>query len=577
MKSLRTVIFLFSLFVSGLWADGNAHLFSARINQIGYEPEGAKFLVWPGADSGVVQIKNLKSEKIIFSTPLSHATEWDFSGEEVRTADFSELRDPGFYAAYLNDRRISGNIYIRNRVYEDVFRSSLKWFYYQRASIPLEAEFAGRWARSMGHPDTSVLFYPVEEKPTFRISSPKGWYDAGDYGKYIVNSGITVFTLLQLYEHFPKSTGNFKTNIPESKNRTPDLLNEVRWNLEWMLSMQDQDGGVFHKLTTQKFSGSVLPEFDTAKRFVTMKTTAATLNFAAVMAQSSRVYRSFDTSFAKKCLAAAERAYKWAEKNPLIAFQQPEGMNTGPYSADHKFTDEQLWAATELFKATKNKKYREAIYSIPFTAEGPWWGNTNFLAVYRLASEPSVFGKEKSAAAKDSLFFLADQLLKQTETSAYRLPIFRWNFVWGSNSAVANNGIILLYAYYLSKDVRYLNAAQRALDYLLGTNPIEISFVTGFGARSPKDPHHRPSEGDDIEEPIPGQLVGGPHGGKQDIGPEHWKCDDYAKSGYPALSYADQRCSYATNEVAINWNAPFVYLSGALHFLYAGERVPAFK
>ncbi|MDR1759032.1 MAG: glycoside hydrolase family 9 protein [Fibrobacter sp.] len=559
------------------FAEPLPRLFSARINQVGYELPGLKLLVWPGTDSGKVELKNVKNGKTAFSVPLSSLAEWEFSGESVRVADFSKFEEPGTYIAYLNDRRISGNIFIRKGVYEDVFRSSLKWFYYQRASTPLEGEFAGRFARLAGHPDTNVLFYPPEENPAFRISSPKGWYDAGDYGKYIVNSGITVFTLLQLYEHFPAAAAKFKTNIPESKNATPDLLDEVRWNLDWMLTMQAEDGGVYHKLTTQQFSGPVLPEFDTAERFVVMKSTAAALNFAAVMAQAARVYRSYDNAFSKKSLAAAERAYAWAEKNPLIAYKQPDGMNTGQYNADQKFTDEELWASAELLAATKNKKYRDAVERLTFTSEGAWWGNSNFLAVYRLASMPSVFGKEKSAAAKDSLLVQANMLREQMETSAYRLPVFKWNFVWGSNSAVANNGIVLLNAYYLTQDVRYLNAAQRALDYLLGSNPMEISFVTGAGARSPRNPHHRPSEGDDIDDPVPGALVGGPHAGKQDVGTEHWKCKDYAASGFPAVSYVDDRCSYATNEVAINWNAPLVYLSGALHFLYTGERKPLLK
>ena len=145
-----------------------------------------------------------------------------------------------------------------------------------------------------------------------------------------------------------------------------------------------------------------------------------------------------------------------------------------------------------------------------------------------------------------------------------------WNWNWGSNSAVANNGIILLHAYYLTKDKSYLDGAQQALDYLLGKNPLEISYLTGFGYRSPKNPHHRPSESDFVDEPVPGMLVGGPHLGKQDIGEENWKCKDYASANKPALAYIDHQCSYATNEVAINWNAPFAYLASALQAIYIG-------
>jgi endoglucanase len=128
----------------------------------------------------------------------------------------------------------------------------------------------------------------------------------------------------------------------------------------------------------------------------------------------------------------------------------------------------------------------------------------------------------------------------------------------------------LLHAYYLTKDKSYLDGAQQTLDYLLGKNPLEISYVTGFGYRSPKNPHHRPSESDFVDEPVPGMLVGGPHLGKQDIGEENWKCKDYAGANKPALAYIDHQCSYATNEVAINWNAPFAYLASALQAIYSG-------
>ena len=102
---------------------------------------------------------------------------------------------------------------------------------------------------------------------------------------------------------------------------------------------------------------------------------------------------------------------------------------------------------------------------------------------------------------------------------------------------------------------------------------MEISYVTGFGFRSPRKPHHRPSQCDLVDDPVPGMLVGGPHLGKQDInldGKDAWKCPNYASSEKPALAYLDDECSYATNEVAINWNAPLAYVAGALQAIYQG-------
>ncbi len=547
--------------------------FGAKINQIGYGEQAKKVLVYKNdVEAPSVEFKDLASGNAVLTVPLSAEATWEFSGETVRKADFSGLKK-GLYAAYIAGKRISDNIVVQNNVYEDVFKASLKWFYYQRASTALSPEFAGKWARAAGHPDTNVYFYPESEKPEgWKIKSPKGWYDAGDYGKYIVNSGISVFTILQLYEHFEKEIKKISLNIPESKSKTPDILEEVRWNLDWMLTMQDADGGVYHKLTTARFSGHIMPNMDTAKRYVVMKTTPATMDFAATMAQAARIYKPFDAQFSKTALAAAEKAFEWASKNPGIIYKQPDGMNTGQYHPHGETVkDEHLWAATELYITTKKKIYAKAIDSIPFTSNAPWWGDVNFLAVYRLADSKNGFDKNLTKKAQDTLLTLANMLRDLAENSAYGLPIFKWNWVWGSNSVVANNGIVLLHSYYLTKDKRYLDGAQRALDYLLGANPLDISYVTGYGNRTPMDPHHRPSEADGIFEPVPGMLVGGPHEGGQDIKPGNCEAN-YVKKEKPALSYLDHNCSYASNEVAINWNAPLAYLAGALHFLNNGAK-----
>ncbi|MDR0518421.1 MAG: glycoside hydrolase family 9 protein [Fibromonadaceae bacterium] len=568
MKHLTLLLIMATL------ANAQIHGFGAKINQIGYGEQAKKILVYKNVNAAFAEFRDLANGKAVLTAPLSAVATWEHSGEAVRKADFSAITKPGLYAAYINGERVSDNIVVQNNVYEDVFKASLKWFYYQRASEALPIEFAGKWARSAGHPDTSVYFYPENEKPNWKINSPKGWYDAGDYGKYIVNSGISVFTLLEFYEHYEVQLKKHSMNIPESKSKTPDILEEVRWNLDWMLTMQDpQDGGVYHKLTTARFCGHIMPDADTEKRYVVMKTTPAALNFAAVMAQASRLYKPFDAKFSANALKAAEKAFEWSAKNPSILFKQPDGMNTGQYSpSDETVKDEFLWAATELYMATKKKTYADLVDSIPFNSHGPWWGNVNFLAVYRIADAKNGFKKELTKAAQDTMLSLANFLKSITETSAYGLPVVGWNFVWGSNSAVANNGIVLLHAYYLTKDKGYLDAAQRALDYLLGANPLDVSFVTGYGNRAPLLPHHRPSEADGVFEPVPGMLVGGPHEGGQDA--KQARCENYVKKGKPALSYIDDNCSYATNEVAINWNAPLVYLAGAVHFLNMKAHYP---
>lgn len=534
------------------------------VNQLGFPPKADKIVILPGSEASPLEVRDLKTGKTVLTVKAPNVYEWEASGEEVQAFDISALKQKGTYQLVRAKEIIGNPLVIQDAPYEELSKAALKWFYFQRASTPLEARYAGKWARAAGHPDIDVQVYGEKRK----IRSPKGWYDAGDYGKYVVNSGITMFTLLELYENAPEFFKTFTWDIPREFPNYPTLLEEIRWNMDWMLSMQDKDGGVFHKLTSLNFPGSVMPEKDTAKRLAIGKGVTASLDFAGVAAQASIVYKPFDKPYAEKLLNAAKKAYAYAEKHRTEFFTQPKDVVTGSYApGDENGQDEFRFAETELFLATNDVKYLDALKKNPPNGNGPWWGDMNFLAVYKIALNPKNFGQEFSDQAKKLLLDEANSLLAEADTSGYRVPIHPWNWNWGSNSAVANNGIILLYAHQLTGDKKFLRGAQGALDYLLGKNPHGISFVTGFGFRSPKNPHHRPSESDEVDEPVPGMLVGGPHLGKQDIGEEPWKCKDYAQANKPALAYLDDRCSYATNEVAINWNAPLAYLSIMLQIM----------
>ena len=546
------------------------------VNQLGFAPNAEKTVVYPGSDANGLEVRDLKGKTVLkLKAPMVY--DWEYSGEEVQTFDISALKTPGTYRLFRGGEYVGTPIVVGKNVYSDLVKASLKWFYYQRASMPLEPQYAGKWARAAGHKDDKVIIYGSDKVTGSKgngktIKSDRGWYDAGDYGKYIVNSGITVFTLLQAYENFPKYLDSLTWNIPREFAKYPEILEEVRYNLDWMLSMQDKDGAVYHKVTTLKFGGSVLPEKDDAPRYAILKNVTATLDFAAVMAQASVVYKNVDKAYSDKMLKAAESAYAWAKMHPQQFYKQPADVQTGNYMHDGEDgKDEFRWAAAELFRATKKPYYQEDLKNNLFTPDGAWWGNVNMLAAFRVALDSADFDKDVVAAAKKTVLNEANNLRAVGDTSAYRLPAFPWSWNWGSNSAMANNGMVLVHAYLLTGDKNYLDGAQQCLDYLLGKNPQDITYVTGFGYRSPRNPHHRPSESDMVDDPVPGMLVGGPHLGKQDInldGKENWKCPNYAAADKPALAYIDDRCSYATNEVAVNWNAPLAYLAAALEAIY---------
>jgi endoglucanase len=390
------------------------------------------------------------------------------------------------------------------------------------------------------------------------IASPKGWYDAGDYGKYTVNAGITTYTLLSLYEHFPKYFKALKWNIPADGNLL-DLLAEIKYNLDWMLTMQAKDGGVYHKLSGLDFPSTVMPaKDDSGARYIIGKSVTATYDFAGVMAAAARVYKDYNASYASKCLAAAESAFRWAENHPgSLYLANPKSVKTGAYE-DSDASDEAQFAATELYVSTGNPAYKKEGSS----GNVPSWQNVYGLATYA----KSIYKVDFGTGAYTDLIATADRMV-QYASKGFGVPMQSSDFVWGSNSVAANQGVWLLQAYYLTGKKEYYNTAVRALDYLVGKNPLGMSYVTGIGTNSPQNPHHRISQADGVKTPVPGMLVGGPQ--KKDNSDVSTNCS-YSRT-YPATAYYDNSCSYATNEVAINWNAPLAYLAGALEALATGE------
>ena len=531
---------------------------TAYINQIGYRVGDTKeFALVDG--NGNVEITDASGKTVLTVTP-SAASNWQPSGQNVQLVDFSELDAPGTYSIKVGGQELRKDLTIAANTYEEVTKASLKWYYYQRASMELESSYAGKWARAAGHANGNVQLHSSTGE-SGSINSTKGWYDAGDYGRYIVNSGITTYTLLSLYEHFPEYFKTLKWNIP-ADGTLPDLLAEIKYNLDWMLTMQASDGGVYHKLTSLGFPGDVMPADDTDPIYVIGKGTAATFDFAGVMAVAARVYKPFDATYASKCLEAAKKAYAWGAQNPNKAYSNPNGVQTGEYG-DKWLGDEKEFASTELFVSTGDASYK------PNNASGniPSWADVGGLATYGMATHATELGN-LAQAAKDSLLKVADDFVNRTK-SGFGVVMAKDDFVWGSNAVAGNQGVWLLHAYYLTGEAKYYQAAVKVLDYLLGKNPLDMSFLTGFGTKSAKKPHHRPSTSDKVSDPIPGMIVGGPQPGGEDIGSETWECKDY-RTGFPATSYVDNNCSYASNEVAINWNAPFAYLAGAIEAINHG-------
>lgn len=524
------------------------------LNQMGYKTNAAK-KVLIATDVIAFELVDKKG-KVVFEGTTGELKYWELSGNSVREADFSSFSKQGEYRICINENEFSSVFVINENPYKGLADAALKSYYYARCGADIEEQFGGKWNWKAGHPDTEVMIHASaagKNRPEGTIiSSPGGWYDAGDYGKYTVNSGITTWTILQSLALNSDYHENQNLNIPESGNELPDILDEALVNLKWMMTMQDpNDGGLYHKLTTKKFDSFIMPHETSKQRYVLQKSTSAALDYAATIAAASRAYQVYNmTDLAEQMKQRAKAAWQWALENPDVFYLQPEDISTGAYR-DTSFIDEWFWAASEMYQITGDKKCLEIIksnYQNPIT---PKWNVVNTLGIISLLTSDK--RSEFEAIERDYIKYV-DELVKTDKASAYLTSLEK--FVWGSNSDIANHGMLKLIAYQLTQDVKYFNSARNDLDYLLGRNATGYSFVTGFGNKTPMKVHQRISATDGIEEPVPGYLAGGPNViVLNDCDPEKVE-----RSLFPAKSYTDTECSFSTNETAINWNAPLVFL-----------------
>ncbi|MCX6151238.1 MAG: glycoside hydrolase family 9 protein [Ignavibacteriales bacterium] len=534
------------------------------LNQVGYLPKTAKYLfVTNSADS--FYIHDSQSKQILYSGALSlWALNDESTGLTIYKGDFSSFKQTGKYFITTDQNDSSSSFSISDTVFNDAYHKSLKGFYYQRCGAILAGANAGLYYHTSCH-TTDGVYHTSTGQSGYRNTSG-GWHDAGDYGKYVVNAGVSVGTLLMAYEYFPDRFNQDDLNIPESKNNIPDILDESRYELNWLLKMQNADGGVFAKLTKKNFEGFIMPNYDSGTRYVYEVASTATADFAAMLARAYRIYKNFDPAFSDQCLTAAVNAWAFLEAHSSIVpsggFRNPSDTFTGEYG-DGNDKDERLWAAAELFVSTGEEKYH-SYFKTHYAESGLFtssmsWANLRPMAhlTYLFGSNPTI-DKGIQNSLLQALKNYCNELVTRKNSNGLHVVLNSNEYNWGCNSDVLNKAILLIAGYTLTKTESYFETALDQLNYIYGSNAIDISFVTGTGTRFPMNPHHRPSASDGIKNPVPGLLAGGPNSGLQDDILKAY----FTSSTPPALCYIDNQGSYASNEICINWNAPLVFVSG---------------
>jgi endoglucanase len=535
------------------------------VNQVGYLTASNKY-VFVSKPAESFKILNISDKSIVFSGKFNlYITNDLSSGLTTYKGDFTELKKPGKYILISSNNDTSYQFQISDTVYNDVYKKTMKSYYFQRCGSDLLYQYAGVYQRAKCH-QTDALFHLSTNRSGFNPATG-GWHDAGDYGKYVVNAGVSVGTLLLGYELMPDKFYFDDLNIPESKNGVPDILDEVRYELEWLIKMQDTiSGGVFTKLTRQDFEGFVMPADDKGTRYIYQISSCATGDFCSMTAMAARLYKKYDPEFSVSCLNAAKKAWNYLTKNtsivPTGGFKNPSGTSTGEYG-DFDDRDERLWAAVELFKSTGEDLYHN-YFLAHYADKGLFnstmsWSDVGPLALLSyLTSNQSNKNIDVSNKILAGLNNYCQLLSFRQMNDGFDLVLSKDEYNWGSNSTILNEALLLEICGIYNKNSKYTEIALEQLNYVFGINYYNISYVTGIGSKYVMTPHHRPSASDGIVQPIPGFIAGGPNRNLDD----NVLKSLYTRNTPPMQCYTDNVDSYASNEICLNWNAPLVFLTG---------------
>ncbi|MEU2062408.1 glycoside hydrolase family 9 protein [Streptomyces sp. NPDC013455] len=548
-----------------------------RVNQVAYLPAGPKnaTLVTDATARLPWQLRNAQGTTVARGLTVPRGVDAS-SGQNVHSIDFGSYGGHGTGYTLVADGEASHPFDIDAAAYRRLRLDSVKYYYTQRSGIAIRDDLRPGYGRAAGHlnvvpnqGDANVPCQPGGCDYTLDVTG--GWYDAGDHGKYVVNGGIATWELLSTYERsllartgHPAALGDGTLALPESGNKVPDVLDEARWELEFLLKMQVPAGQplagmAHHKLHDEQWTGlPLLPDQDPQKRELHPPTTAATLNLAATAAQAARLYRPFDKVFAARALTAARTAWQAALAHPDLLADPDDGTGGGAYN-DDDVTDEFYWAAAELYLTTGERQFADHVLDSPvhtadiFGPTGFDWGHTAAAGRLDLALVPSRLpGRDQ---VRRSVIKAADTYLATLTAHPYGMPYAPAGnrYDWGSSHQVLNNGVVLASAYDLTGAAKYRDGALQGMDYILGRNALNMSYVTGYGEVSSHNQHSRwyAHELDPtLPNPPSGTLAGGPNSSIQ---------DPYAQSKLTGcvgqFCYIDDIQSWSTNETAINWNA----------------------
>lgn len=513
-----------------------------KVNQVGYLCNAKKtarisyFEKFGSLDGKSYQIVRADTDEVVATGVLPHA-EKDalLSGECVHVIQFDELKTPGTYYIRIpnagldasarspqdvadgldTDTIQSVSFSIRNNVYDGLLDDLTKYFYYQRQGMDLETEYAGVFARKNLHPnDIAVKKWSDRDNPnaeTYNVSG--GWYDAGDYGKYVTPAADTVEDLLLAYELFPDVFANQDVHIPETDPNNaryvdaPGILSEIKWELDMLLEMEHSSkDGSFYVAANYKDDVIYLEDtlyssstYQSDASEVDLRSHLATADAAAVFAHAYIIYKEIPAyqEFAEQCLATAMRAWNWVTDSSNAMH-----MSIGAANRTYTFTQEELnrdlfWAAGALYRAAIYSGSDASAYESYLIAHCNASENQNCFTSMSLSYSHAgrsflgffhyLYGNQSANAQITEVFSqFATWRTKMLRNDSWGTSFPAWGYWWGSNKNTAQSAMTLVLGSMIldgktAVPENIQTTAENAFHYLLGINPISFCYVSGNG------------------------------------------------------------------------------------------------
>jgi endoglucanase len=532
-----------------------------RLNSIGYRTHSLKKAsIKAAAISVFYVVADPSGVTALAGTASSFGTNPDTS-EAIWIADFSSVTTPGTYYLDVPGTGKSFDFKIGDGVFTPAFYAVFRGFYLWRCGTAVTGtHYYQGVTNTYTHAACHVSDAYKDGIGGGHVikNGTAGWHDAGDFNKYVVNAGVTFGVLGKAWEYLKPNIEGIPMNLPAAPSAYPEYLRELKWETDWLLKMQAADGSVYHKLTAVNFCCDwAMPEDSIEDRFFIPYSTAATADFAAMMAQAYRLFSPYDNAYANQCLSAARLSYGKLTSTAGNVSAYNTIFNGGPafYCAplDVTFTtgsyetgdtDDRIWAAAEMWESTGQaamladfETRANALGSkISFAMD---WGDVKNLGMFTYYNSARP-GKSSTLmnAIRNNTISTADTYVNNVNSHGYG-RVLGTQYWWGVNGAVARASLTLYMANQMSPKADYVDAANEILNYLFGRNYNCRSMVTGLGYNATLHPHDRRSSTDGIVLPWPGYLAGGPQPN--------------------ATSWSDSEGDYTTNEIAINWNSALVF------------------